>query len=53
MLILGTILLFYQAKFVIFFLLIRQTYFILQFMLFRAKYRSSLNCCGFSMFIYR
>lgn len=36
MLILGTILLFYQAKFVIFFLLIRQTYFILQFMLFRA-----------------
>lgn len=36
MLVLGGILLFYQAKFVIFFLLIRQTFFILQYLLFRA-----------------
>lgn len=32
---LGILLVFYNAKFVIFFLLIRQTYFILQFLLFR------------------
>ncbi len=36
MLLLGAMLLAYQAKFVIFFLLIRQTYFILQFIIFRA-----------------
>lgn len=36
MLILGSIFLVSQAKFVIFFLLIRQTYFILQYILFRA-----------------
>lgn len=36
MLIAGAMLLAYQAKFVIFFLLIRQTYFILQFVIFRA-----------------
>ncbi|MDD3577994.1 MAG: TrkH family potassium uptake protein [Candidatus Cloacimonetes bacterium] len=36
MLVLGGILMFYQAKFVIFFLLIRQSYFILQYLLFRA-----------------
>jgi trk system potassium uptake protein TrkH len=36
MLITGALLLAYQAKFVIFFLLIRQTYFILQFIIFRA-----------------
>ncbi len=36
MLILGSVLMIYQAKFVIFFLLIRQTYFILQFIIFRA-----------------
>ncbi len=36
MLILGSLLLTYQAKFVIFFLLIRQTWFIVQFILFRA-----------------
>jgi trk system potassium uptake protein TrkH len=36
MLLLGALLLAYQAKFVIFFLLIRQTYFILQFIIFRA-----------------
>ncbi len=36
MLMLGALLLIYQAKFVIFFLLIRQTYFILQFVIFRA-----------------
>lgn len=35
-LILGSILMIYQAKFVIFFLLIRQTWFILQYLLFRA-----------------
>lgn len=35
-LILGSLLLVYQAKFVIFFLLIRQTYFILQYAIFRA-----------------
>jgi len=37
MLIMGLLLLSYQAKFVIFFLLIRQTYFILQFILFRFR----------------
>ncbi|HOH98500.1 MAG TPA: TrkH family potassium uptake protein [Candidatus Cloacimonadota bacterium] len=36
MLLLGGLLMFYQAKFVIFFLLIRQTYFIVQFFLFKA-----------------
>lgn len=36
MLLLGGLLMFYQAKFVIFFLLIRQTYFIMQYILFRA-----------------
>ena len=36
MLILGSLLLSYQAKFVIFFLLIRQTWFIVQFLLFTA-----------------
>lgn len=36
LMILGGLLLIYNAKFVIFFLLIRQTYFILQFMIFRA-----------------
>ncbi|MDZ4181760.1 MAG: potassium transporter TrkG [Candidatus Cloacimonadaceae bacterium] len=36
MLLTGALLLFYQAKFVIFFLLIRQTYFMLQFIIFRA-----------------
>ncbi|MDY0152793.1 MAG: potassium transporter TrkG, partial [Candidatus Cloacimonas sp.] len=36
MLLLGTLLLAFQVKFVIFFLLIRQTYFILQFVIFRA-----------------
>lgn len=36
MLIMGSLLMFSQAKFVIFFLLIRQTYFILQYVLFRA-----------------
>ncbi|MDD5537067.1 MAG: TrkH family potassium uptake protein [Candidatus Cloacimonetes bacterium] len=36
MLLLGGLLMFYQAKYVIFFLLIRQTYFILQYLLFRA-----------------
>ena len=36
MLILGSLLLTYQAKFVIFFLLIRQTWFIVQYILFRA-----------------
>jgi len=35
-LILGSLLLIYQAKFVIFFLLIRQNWFIVQFLLFRA-----------------
>ncbi|MBW6514176.1 MAG: TrkH family potassium uptake protein [Candidatus Syntrophosphaera sp.] len=35
MLVMGTLLLLYSAKFVIFFLLVRQTYFILQFLLFR------------------
>lgn len=35
-LIMGSLLFFYQAKFVIFFLLIRQTYFILTFLIFRA-----------------
>jgi trk system potassium uptake protein TrkH len=35
-LILGALLMVYQAKFVIFFLLIRQTYFIIQFLIFRA-----------------
>jgi len=36
MLALGTVLFFYQVKFVIFFLLIRQTWFIVQYLLFRA-----------------
>jgi len=36
MLMLGALLLIYQAKFVIFFLLIRQTYFILQYVIYRA-----------------
>ncbi|MDD2506684.1 MAG: TrkH family potassium uptake protein [Candidatus Cloacimonetes bacterium] len=36
MLLLGGLLMFYQAKYVIFFLLIRQTYFIIQYMLFHA-----------------
>lgn len=36
MLIMGALLLFYQAKFVIFFLLIRQTYFILTYFIFNA-----------------
>ncbi len=36
MLMLGSLLFIYQAKFVIFFLLIRQTYFILTFLIFRA-----------------
>lgn len=36
MLFVGTMLMIYQAKFVIFFLLIRQTYFILQYFLFRS-----------------
>ena len=35
-LILGSLLLFYHAKFVIFFLLTRQTYFILQYLIFRS-----------------
>lgn len=36
LLFLGTLLMAYQAKFVIFFLLIRQTYFIMQYLIFRA-----------------
>ncbi len=36
MLLLGSLLMIYQAKFVIFFLLIRQTYFILQYIIFRS-----------------
>ncbi|MDP2172608.1 MAG: TrkH family potassium uptake protein [Candidatus Cloacimonadaceae bacterium] len=36
MLLMGSLLMIYQAKFVIFFLLIRQTYFILQYIIFRA-----------------
>lgn len=36
MLLAGSLLMFYQMKFVIFFLLIRQTYFVVQYLLFRA-----------------
>ncbi len=36
MLVLGSLLMIYQAKFVIFILLIRQTYFIIQYMIFKA-----------------